>query len=292
MTAVVVNHDTATDVHELLPRLVHPQVDVVVVDNASQVPPQVSTDNARLFVQPDNIGWSRGCNAGAEHALAPVLAFVNPDCHPTADQLLALAQSLDDESVGAVAPRFVDADGKPQAFYFRFPRPVDGLFCFLPAGQRIDEWIGSPFIRRRTYDFGAGLPGDVDQPGAACLLVRRDDFTAMGGFDEQMFLFFADTDLCRRFHDRGLSIRVEWDVPVVHVGGSSVRQLPQARQREHMQRDYVVYLRRHHGRATVVLTKLAAVVLSGLLPAAWHALRLRPRSAWEQLRATTRVVTA
>lgn len=287
---VIVNYETAAEVQALLATLDDPTLEVIVVDNASRQPPDVPTANSRLVQMPDNRGWAHGSNAGAAVARAPVLAFVNPDARPSAASLRALAQSLADDSVGAVAPRFLNADGSPQAFYFRFPSVIAGLFCFLPAGQRIDHWIGSPFIRRRTYASGDELPAPVDQPGAACLVLRRDDFHALGGFDEGMFLFFADTDLCLRLHRSGKAVLVRWDVDVVHTGGVSINVLSQAALREHVQRDYLVYLRRHHGSAAVALTKMAAVVLSGLLPALWHLVRLRPRTSWEQLRATLHVV--
>jgi N-acetylglucosaminyl-diphospho-decaprenol L-rhamnosyltransferase len=287
---VIVNHETAADVEALLTNLEDARLEVIVVDNASTRPPAVQASNARLVQAPYNAGWACACNAGATIAHAPVLAFVNPDARPSPADLRALAQSLADGSVGAVAPRFLNSDGSPQAFYFRFPSVVAGLFCFLPTGQRIDRWIGSPFIRHRTYASGEQPPAAVDQPGAACLLVRRDDFAGLGGFDEGTFLFFADTDLCLRLRERGRRVLVRWDVDVVHAGSSSVRLLPPAALREHVQRDYLVYLRRHHGRAAVAVTKAAALVLSGLLPALWQLLRLRPRSSWEQLRSTLHVV--
>ncbi|HET6908466.1 MAG TPA: glycosyltransferase family 2 protein [Mycobacteriales bacterium] len=287
---VVVNYDTSDDVVAVLQGLDDPRLEVVVVDNASGQPPPVSTPNAQLLQLPTNAGWARGCNAGAVATTTPVLAFVNPDARPSADALLALAESLGDPSVGAVAPHFLNPDRSPQAFYFRFPGVIGGLFCFLPAGQRLDHVIGSPFIRHRTYDFGKSVPVEVDQPGAACLLLRRDDFMAMGGFDEDMFLFFADTDMCRRLKRQGKRVVVRSDVEVVHEGGASVRRLPVAAMREQFQRDYVTYLKRNHGRAAVAVTKVAALVLSGLLPAVWHLLRLRPRSSVEQLRMTMHVV--
>jgi GT2 family glycosyltransferase len=289
VTAVVVAHNDADDVVDLLVMLDHPSVEVIVVDNASSKPPLVTTGNARLIALRDNVGWAAGCNVGAKQALADVLAFVNPDARPTSRDLLALSEPLDDPAVGAVAPRFVNPDGTPQAFYFRFPTPWTGLLCFLTTGQRLDLLTGRHAIRHRTYDFGRQLPGArVEQPGAACLLVRAVDFASLGGFDEAMFLFFADTDLCRRLARRGLSVHVDWDRHVVHEGGGSVGQLPPAGVRAHLQHDYLVYLDRQHGRASVLATRAAIVALTGLLPSVWHLLRGRPRNAWQQWVVTAR----
>lgn len=286
VTAVVVSYNSRDDLSQLLPALRHDDVEVVVVDNASTDDgAEVARElGATVIASADNAGWARGCNRGADKATAPVLAFVNPDARPSAETLLALARRLDDQTVGATAPKFVDEDGRPQSFYFRFPSPWSGMFCFLDAGQRLDVLLGRPFIRHRTYDDGRALPGRVDQPGAACLLVRAADFDELGGFADELFLFFADTDLCRRLHDTGRPADVAWDLEVTHRGGGSVRALNSFTLRRHFQRDWLTYLRRRHGKLAVAANAMAVVVLTGLVPALTRLLRGRPGDAWAQLK--------
>jgi GT2 family glycosyltransferase len=291
VAVVIVSHDSADDLKLLLPLLDDPRLEVIVVDNAS------TDDSAAVAERPgvrldrlaDNVGWPRGCNHGARRTQADVLAFVNPDARPSAEQLVTLAERLTD-GVGTISPHFVDEAGRTQAFYFRFPSLVDGLFCFLQGGQRLDVLIGSRFIRHRTYDNAAQLPGAVDQPGGACLLMQRATFTACGGFDEDLFLYFADTTLARQVHDRGLRNDVAWDVPVVHAGGTSVFQNPVRWVHLHVQRDYLRYVRRWHGRAAHTAMVGAVLLLTGLVPAVQRLLRGQPRAALDQLRYAREVV--
>ncbi len=293
VSAVVVAHDSAADLRDGLPLLLHPAVEVIVVDNASadtSVAVATAAAGVRVTALPDNVGWSRGCNIGAGQAGAPVLAFVNPDTRVTGAQLLTLAGRLDDAGTAAVSPQFLGVDGRPQPFYFRFPGVVAGLFCFLNAGQRLDRALGHPFLRHRTYDFAARLPGEVDQPGAACLLARTGEFRSLGGFPEDLFLFFADTELCRRLTGDGRRVRVAWDVPVVHAGGGSVLQLPADTTRRHLQRDYLRYVRRNRGRGAAALTAAGVVVLTGLVPALLRVLRRDVPGAWRQLRLAAEVL--
>ena len=292
VTAVVVTHDSACDVTELLPRLADPRVQVVVVDNASRDTSAAIAQRHGVDVMalPLNVGWARGCNIGAGRAIAPVVAFVNPDACPTGDDLVQLAERLDDDGVGAVSPAFTNTDGTPQSFYFRFPDPVSGLFCFLSAGQRLDQLLGFPFLRRRTYDFRTRDIDTVDQPGAACLLVRTDVFRELGGFADDLFLFFADTDFCHRLRSRGKRVDVAWDVRVVHRGGGSVRQLPDDSVRRHLQRDYLVYVRHRHGVVAATATRLGVVVLTGIVPMLNRLLRGRWREAVAQLALAARVL--
>ena len=67
---------------------------------------------------------------------------------------------------------------------------------------------------------------DVEQPAAACLLVRRDAFDAVGGFDEAFHpAWFEDVDFCRRLLDAGWRIRYVAGARVVHEGGVAMRTL-------------------------------------------------------------------
>ncbi|HVU73317.1 MAG TPA: glycosyltransferase family 2 protein [Mycobacteriales bacterium] len=287
MSAVVVTYDSAADIDACLDGIAHPDVQVVVVDSCSRDDSAAlarAHDGVRVLALPDNVGWPRACNVGAAEAAAPVLAFVNPDARPSGADLVELARTLDDPAVGTVSPRFVEPDGSLQPFYFRFPTALSGVLTFLNVGQRIDQALGRPALSRRTYRFGRDLPAEVDQPGAACLLVRAADFTALGGFPDDLFLFFADTDLCLRVAQRGLRNAVRWDVDVVHRGGASVTALDEPTERRWVQADYLRYVQRHRSRPVVVLTRVAILVLSGLLPAVGRLLRGRPGSAWAMLR--------
>lgn len=283
---MIVTHDSADDIEACLATLVDPDVQLVVIDTASNdgtvALAERSTDVDVLALR-ENVGWARACNAGLARARAPVVAFVNPDVRARGADLLALATTLTDPAVGTASPRFVDADGVLQQFYFRFPTAFAGVFCFLNLGQRLDTLLGNPFLSRRTYRFTDDLPCEVDQPGGACLLARRDELRALGGFAEDFFLFFADTDLCRRYADRGQRNAVRWDIPIEHRGGASVNQLDETTKRGYVQADFIRYLRRHDPAVVVGLVRLAALVLSGIGPAVGRLLRGRPRSAWRVL---------
>ena len=288
VSAVVVTHDSAQDIAACVEGMQHPDVEVLVVDSGSHDDGVViarAIDGVQVLELADNVGWPRACNAGAARAMAPVVAFVNPDARPSGADLLALARTLDDPRVGTVSPRFVEPDGSLQAFYFRFPSALSGVLSFLNLGQRLDQLLGWPVLSRRTYRFGHDLPADVDQPGAACMLVRTEDVRGSGAFDEDLFLFFGDTDLCLRVAQRGQRNAVRWDIAVAHRGGGSVAALDEPTKRSLVQSDYLRYLRKHRGRLTVLLTRVAILVLSGLLPAVARLVRGRPASAWAMLRA-------
>ena len=87
-------------------------------------------------------------------------------------------------------------------------------------------------------------PGDPEWVSGACMLVRRDAFEAVGGFDEGFFLYCEDTDLCRRLWKAGHRVRFEPAAEVHHVEGASSGA---GETRPIAARSRVLYARKHFG---------------------------------------------
>jgi N-acetylglucosaminyl-diphospho-decaprenol L-rhamnosyltransferase len=290
--AIVVSYDSAGDLDAMLPRLIHPDIDVIVIDNASHDASAGIAEavrGVRVVRLPVNVGWSRACNLGAGMSQAESLAFVNPDARPSGDDLLRLASRLGND-VAAISPRFVWPDGRAQAFYFRFPGLITGTFCMFPAGQRVDAALGGPVIGHRCYNNGRQLPRSVDQPGAACLVVSRVAFEERGGFEPALFLFFADTLLHLQIKRAGLRTCVAWDIDVPHAMSASVRAIPADESVLHLQRDYLTYACLVQGRAALRYLQLCVLLLTGLIPAAARLVRRDLSGAGARLQLAFRIL--
>ena len=286
VTAVIVTYNSEGTIAGCLAGLVgDPRVEVIVVDSGSTDRSVEIVNQHRGVVslpQPTNVGWTRGGNLAAAQAQGRALAFVNPDTRADADALVALAARLG-PGVGTVAPRFLNDDGSPQHFYFRFATARSGPFLYLNSGQRLDTLLGRPVIRRHLY--GEVLPvADVDHAGAACLVMEADVFRSVGGFDESMHIFFSDMDMSRRLREQGRRTVVAWDVTVPHLGGGSVNALALGRRQLLVQRDYVAYARVAYGPAGRLGTVAAVLAFSGLVPALMALGRGRPAEARACLR--------
>jgi N-acetylglucosaminyl-diphospho-decaprenol L-rhamnosyltransferase len=196
-----------------------PGIRVVIVDNASPDDGLATVaDLPVTIVHADgNGGFSTGCNLGTAEGDGPYVLLLNPDAAIEPGDVELLADVLDAEPRTAlVAPKLLESDGSVAPSQRRFPRLRSAwgqallLHRVVPA---LDELVRDP----RAYDI-AGTPEWVS---GACMLVRRTALEALGGLDEDFFLYCEDTDLCRRLRLAGGDVRYEPRSCAQHVGGVS-----------------------------------------------------------------------
>lgn len=197
-------------------------VSVAVVDNASTDGSLDSVADLPIERIPldYNAGFGHGCNVGSRAGTAPYVLFINPDAALQIDALARLVAELDEKpSTGLVAPRILDELGETHRSLRRFPRLVStysqALFLhrLFPRALWADE-----MIRREEHYATAGSQEWVS---GACMLVRRQAFERIRGFDERFFLYCEDTDLCLRLRQAGYEVVYRPDAIVAHVGGAS-----------------------------------------------------------------------
>jgi N-acetylglucosaminyl-diphospho-decaprenol L-rhamnosyltransferase len=210
---------------------------VVVVDNGSDGESGVSDEVVRLIRRPRNDGFGSAANVGVAATSGRWVLLLNPDAWPLDDGVERLVEFAEGRpGLGAAGPLLVDEEGRPQrstikpplgaaplAVWVAFPKAVTGLYG---AWRRVTS-----AVRRRSV-----RPTEFLQ--AAALLVRRDAFEELGGFDESFFMYGEDADLCARLRDAGWDVELCDSARFVHVGGGSTRSDP-ARMRLELLRSWL-----------------------------------------------------
>lgn len=207
--AIVVAFDSAAVLPACLEALAREGVPAIVVDNASadRTAEVARAHGARVIRNAANEGYGRANNIGVRAAESELVLLLNPDIvlEPGAVGALVDAAARYPEA-GMLAPRIVEPDGR---FFFQ-PRSLLSPYLHNPGGRLV-------------------LPeGDCCAPflSGACLLVRRELFLALGGFDPQIFLFYEDDDLCRRVADAGHALVHVHDAVARHARGASSAPKP------------------------------------------------------------------
>ncbi|MEE1617831.1 glycosyltransferase family 2 protein [Brachybacterium sp. J153] len=157
-----------------------------------------------------NRGFSGANNLGASIAKAEKLLFLNSDVFPQhSGWLESLLAVLEDERVGAVAPRLVFADGSIQHAGMSFRRRGD-----------LEIWV--------NHHPNMGLDPELDPSGqaltampaltGACLAMRGRDFHAVGGWDTGYLVGdFEDSDLCLKLRSMGKLVMYQPRVQLTHL---------------------------------------------------------------------------
>jgi GT2 family glycosyltransferase len=180
----------------------------------------------RLVRCPTNTGFAAAANLGARKSAANFLLFINPDCLVAPGFLDPLLHDLDTyPRRAAVAPCVINEDGSSQGNARGDPTMMTGLFGRSTLLSRL---FPSARLARRNVLIPSTRPesqsaASVDWVSGSCVLVRREAFNEIGGFDERYFLYWEDADLCRRLRNAGWSIRFRPDARVIHVGARSSR---------------------------------------------------------------------
>ena len=208
-------------------------IEVVVSDNASSdgsveaVAARFGADaRVRILRNGANLGFGAGCNRGAAIAHGDVLVFLNPDCRVAPDALARLRTHLaDDPALGLLGARIVGSDGTPEpASRRRDPLLTRALLSLSGLARLQKRWPALAGVDLLPGD--SGVVEDVEAVSGALMLMPRNVFERLGGFDEGYFLHCEDLDLCRRVRDVGLRVACANDVTVVHRKGTSGRRRP------------------------------------------------------------------
>ena len=179
-----------------------------------------------------NLGFSRAHNLGAKKARGKYILFLNPDTaiFPEAiEKLIDLVEA--DEKIGIAGPLLVGASGAPEEEHCGFQKSPLSL-------------IGSKL--RQSSSLAAALGGvEVDWISGGAMIIRRELFHELGGFDENFFMYFEDVDLCRRAKKKGHKIVVLPAAKVIHESGQSFSDSREKKRYYYSSQDY--YIKKNFG---------------------------------------------
>ncbi len=238
VSVVLVNFRGADDTVEAvrnLRQLDWPQdrLEIIVVENASgdgsleklrSIPGEII-----LIESKKNLGFTGGCNLGVQKASGEYIAFLNNDARPHPSWIAeGIAAFQGDPNIGAVASKVLDWEGTRIDY-------VGAAITWYGMGYKphAGELDGGKWDVPRDVLFGTG----------AAMFIRTEVFRALGGFDDEYFMFYDDVDLGWRLNLLGYRFRFQPSSLVYHKHHASIEKFGAFREEYLLERNalYTLY---------------------------------------------------
>lgn len=247
------------------------QAEIIVIDNESTdgtvAMIQAEFPTVRLLSPGHNLGFGAANNRAAALSTAKYLLLLNSDTLVLPGALSALVEFAEAHPAAAIiSPKLLNADGSLQKNCWRFPtlwRAFAESIGLLHLIRKPSNYLTTQYNRPMRVDFAIG----------ACLLVRRDLFQAIGGFDEQFFMYAEETDLCRRLLLQGHHTYYCPASRIIHLGGGSNQTTPAMRLKQ-FYTSQELYFRKYYGSGGLRLFKLISIFRCSLRFLLWKTVLL------------------
>lgn len=196
--------------------------EIIVADNNSQkdanLQALIDDEGLKVVRLDDNYGFGKANNAGVRESTGEYIFLLNPDtiCHDNSIKLL-FDKLKADPTIGIISPNLINADSKPT---HAFRRAGDGILTEINFAL-----FGLPyrFIYGRNFEYNhTGKQIEVAYACGAAMMMKRETFDKVGGFDENFFMYYEDQDLCNRIKKTGLKIVNEPQAIIQHLEGTSI----------------------------------------------------------------------
>ena len=237
---------------------------MLVFDNASQDGPiRIKNKFPDVYIKlnPVNIGFGAAINQLMLMSRSELLLLMNPDTMATRQLFSGAVEFVrSNERIGIVGPRMLNEDNTVQGSARAFPNP---LTSFFGRNSPITRMFPNNSISKSnilTINNENGEPMEVDWVSGACMVIRRQAMQAVGGFDERFFLYWEDTDLCRRIWDAGWKVVYFPGAKVTHSVGKSSSTRPVFANYQFHKNCYRLYEKYARGPFSI-FTPLAGIAL-------------------------------
>ena len=191
--------------------------EIILVDNNSRDDSvtafkKLKLANFSLIESKENTGFSRGCNLGARHAKGKFLLFLNSDTQIKDQGFLKMIQYFDDKKdLGILGAKLKNEDGTNQLSAGKFLN-LFYLFLMLTSDH---------FLYKRFTRVSPNVIKKVDWVSGAALMIKRNTFKLLGGFEKGIFMYMEDMELCYRARLKGLDTYFFPEIMLFHEEGRS-----------------------------------------------------------------------
>ncbi|MFH1427092.1 MAG: glycosyltransferase family 2 protein, partial [Patescibacteria group bacterium] len=201
--------------------------EIIVVDNNSRDDIKIILANTfpkvKIISSEKNLGMGAGNNLGIREARGEVLLILNPDTIIKNNSIKILFNYLkNNQTVGIVAPKLIYPDNKLQISCFREWKFFTPILRRTFLGKLTKKHLNNFLMN----DFDHNTIKEVDWIMGSCFLIKKEVFNIVGNFDERFFMYFEDSDLCRRVRNAKYQVIYNPEAIVIHDHARESAQKP------------------------------------------------------------------
>jgi GT2 family glycosyltransferase len=232
LSIIIVNYN----VKEFLQNLIHSlekaslniTKEIIVVDNASDDGSNEFIKNnfpkIKLIANNKNLGFGKANNLGLKETLGKFILLINPDTIIAEDTLEKMIEFFRiNPGAGLAGCKILNPDGTLQLACRRsFPGPwtsltkVTGLSSLFPQSKIFARYNLTYLDENQSYE--------VDAISGSFMMMRREVYEKVGGFDEQFFMYGEDLDICYRIQKAGFKVFYVHTTQIIHYKGESTKR--------------------------------------------------------------------
>jgi len=202
--------------------------EIIIVDNASDDGSveilREKFPSIKLIANKKNVGFGAANNQALETAKGKYFLLINPDAIVKEDTLLKMLEFFNSTpQVGIAGCKVLNPDGSLQLACRRgFPGPwtsftkVMGLSKLFPKSRLFARYNLTYLDENQTYE--------VDAVSGAFMMMRKEVYEKIGGFDQQFFMYGEDLDLCYRTQKSGYKVFYVHNTEIIHYKGESTKR--------------------------------------------------------------------
>ncbi len=231
ISIIIVNYNLSKEVDQCLQSIIHNVHDVnyevIIVDNFSPDKNQLKLelkysdkDNFHFFYLNENVGFGSANNYGFTHSKGEIICFLNPDTILIENFFNSFMKLFkENPSIGILGPGIINNNRKLEKSFGYYPNILSELLNLFFLQNFLEM-----FWMKKKLKNGNNCLIDVDWVTGAALIIRRELFSTIKGFDPKFFMYNEEIDLCKRANENGSLIKYFSQNKLIHLGGASSKK--------------------------------------------------------------------